>query len=164
VKLRRKPKEVLSSEQALARIAEKTNFNVDQLQQNMDQARSESGQFFRVTLIFAGIGAAIIIGGVCLMVAGLATAGLVTTATSLIPQATALLLFNKDKELRKTIEAYHGQILESQKVLTMIDLAETMNNESRDTIKEQIVLAVLKVGPTGQSSRKPSGSAVVRKS
>jgi hypothetical protein len=99
--LQRKPKEVISSEQALARIAEKTKFDVDQLRQNMDQARSESAQFFRVTLIFAGLGSAVIIGGVSLMMAGFGTAGLVTTAASLIPQATALLLFNKDKEIRR---------------------------------------------------------------
>lgn len=147
-----------ASEQALARIATKTNFDVDQLRQNMEQARTESGQFFRITLIFAGIGAAVIVGGVCLMVAGLSTAGVVTTAASLIPQATALLLFNKDKELRKTIETYHGQISESQKVLTMIDVAETMSDDVRDSIKEQIVLAVLKVSPPRPSARKRSGS------
>jgi len=83
----------------------------------------------------------------------------VTTAASVIPQATALLLFNKDKELRKTIETYHGQLLESQKVLTMIDLAETMGNGSKDSIKERIILAVLKVNATRPSTRKPTESA-----
>jgi hypothetical protein len=60
------------------------------------------------------------------MLANLITVGIVTTAASIIPQAKAFLLFNKDKELRKTIESYHGHIesyhghiLESQRVLTI---------------------------------------------
>jgi hypothetical protein len=94
------------------------------------------------------------------MIAGFSTAGAVTTAASLIPQATALLMFNKDKELRRTIEAYHSQISESQKVLTMIDVAETMADDAKDSVKEQIVLAVLKVSPTRPSTRKRSVLAV----
>jgi hypothetical protein len=80
------------------------------------------------------------------MLAGWVSAGIVTTAASVIPQAGAFLFFNKDKELRRTIELYHGYILDSQRVLTMIDLAETIGQESaKDSIKEQIILAVLKV-------------------
>jgi Cyanobacterial TRADD-N associated 2-Transmembrane domain len=51
---------------------------------------------------------AIILGGVGIMLGGLVTAGIVTTAASVIPQAGAVLLFNKDKELRRTIETYQA--------------------------------------------------------
>jgi hypothetical protein len=82
------------------------------------------------------------------MLANLVTVGIVTTAASIIPQAGALLLFNKDKDLRRTIETYHGHILESQRVLTMIDLAETIGEATaKDSIKQQIILSVLKVSP-----------------
>jgi hypothetical protein len=50
----------------------------------------------------------IILGGVGIMLGGLVTAGIVTTAASVIPQAGAVLLFNKDKELRRTIETYQA--------------------------------------------------------
>jgi hypothetical protein len=100
-------------------------------------------------MIFSGAAFAIILGGVGMMLAGLVTAGMVTTAASVIPQAGAVLLFNKDKELRRTIETYHGHILESQRVLTMIDVAETMNETAaKDSVKERIILAVLKAKPT----------------
>ena len=142
------PKETLSSEQALGRIADAVRLNLGQLQLNMEQARRESSQFFRTTMIFSGIAFAIILVGISLMLAGLVTVGIVTTAASIIPEAGALVLFNKDKELRKTIETYHGYILESQRVLTMIDLAETMGEASaKNSVKEQIVFAVLKVTP-----------------
>ena len=86
------------------------------------------------------------------MLVGLATVGVVTTAASIIPEAGALLLFNKDKELRRTIETYHGHILESQRVLTMIDLAETIGQASaKDSIKKQIILTVLRVNPVKAS-------------
>jgi hypothetical protein len=146
------PKEVLSSEQALGRIADAVQLNLDQLQLNMEQARRESSQFFRTTMIFSGVGFAIILGGVGMMLGGLVTAGIVTTAASVIPQAGAALLFNKDKELRRTIETYHGHILESQRVLTMVDLAETMEQTTaKDSMKERIILAVLKVKPAKAS-------------
>ena len=110
----------------------------------MEQARKESSQFFRTTLIFSGIAFAIILVGVGRMLANFVTVGVVTIAASIIPEAGALLLFNKNKELRRTIEKYHGHILDSQKVLTMIDLDETIGQIAA---KERIILAVLKVSP-----------------
>jgi hypothetical protein len=146
------PKETLSSERALERIADTVRLNLSQLQLNMEQARKELSQFFRTTMIFSSVAFAIILGGVGLMLVGLATVGVVTTAASIIPEAGALLLFNKDKELRRTIETYHGHILESQRVLTMIDLAETIGQASaKDSIKKQIILTVLRVNPVKAS-------------
>jgi hypothetical protein len=147
------PEKVLSSEQALGRISDAVRLNLGQLQLNMEQARSESSQFFRTTMIFSAIAFMIILCGVAFMLASLVAVGAVTTAASIIPQAAALLLFNKDKELRRTIESYHGHILESQRVLTMIDLAETMaETQAKDSVKEQIIFAVLKIIPTKETT------------
>jgi hypothetical protein len=154
-KITTRPTTVLSSEQALGRIADAVRLNLGQLQLNMEQARRESSQFFRTTMIFSGFAFAIILSGISLMLGNLVTVGIVTTAASIIPQAGALLLFNKDKELRKTIETYHGHILESQRILTMIDLSETMQGtEAKDSVKEQIVFAVLKVTRVASAERR----------
>jgi len=58
--------------------------------------------------------------------------------------------------LRRTIETYHGYILDSQQVLTMVDVAETIEEPSaKDAVKEQIILAVRKVRSTvGRDSGK----------
>jgi TRADD-N domain-containing protein len=153
--IERQEKEVLSGEQALGRIADAFRLNLDQVQLNMNQARKESSQFFRTTLVFSGVAFAIILGGIGLMLAKLVTVGIVTTAASVIPEAGALLLFNKDRELRKTIETYHDHILDSQEILTMVDIAETIEESSaKDAIKQQIILAVLKVHSNVDKSRK----------
>jgi negative regulator of sigma E activity len=79
------------------------------------------------------------------MLANLITVGIVTTAASIIPQAKAFLLFNKDKELRKTIESYHGHILESQRVLTI----ETLDFSSA------VAQAISQVPGRGNGARGP---------
>lgn len=136
--------EFLPSEWAFGRIADAVKLNLSQLQLNMEQARRESRQFFRATIIFSGIASVIMLVGVTLMWAKLLAVGGVTTAASIIPQLGAVLLFNKDRELRKTIETYHNHMMESQRVLTMIDLAETMGETAaKDSVKEKIVSAVL---------------------
>jgi hypothetical protein len=149
----------LSSQQALSRIADAVQLNLGQLQLNIEKARHESGQFFRATFLFATCGFAIILLAICLMMANFVKAGIVSAAASLVPQVGAALIFKKDSELRRTIEAYHNHILESQRVLTMIDLAETVDNMgTKDSIKEQIVFAVLKV-KTNQRGTRPAHPA-----
>jgi len=74
------------------------------------------------------------------------TAGVVSSITSIIPEVTAFLFFQKDKELRTTIERYHQQILDSQRVLTMVDVAETVTDkQARDKLKQEIIHKVLGV-------------------
>lgn len=137
---------VISTEQAFERIGAAVRLNLQQLERNIEQARVESSQFFTLTLIFASIGFVVVLVGVILLFLQQTTAGIVTTVSSLIPEVTAVLFFNKDKELRKTIEAYHNHMLESQRLLTMIDVAETIRDHSEcDRMKQQIIAKVLKI-------------------
>lgn len=135
---------VISGEQAFERIGAAARLNLNQLERNIEQARRESGQFFKLTLVFSSIGFLIVLAGVVLLFVGQVTAGIVTSVSSLVPEVTAVLFFNKDKELRKTIEAYHQHMLDSQQILTMIDVAETIKDHSeRDGMKQQIIFKVL---------------------
>ena len=87
-----------------------------------------------------------VVGAVALLLAGQVSAGVVASIASLIPEATALLFFRKDAELRTSIEAYNQHILGSQQTLTMIDLCETIKEESeRDRMKRDIILRVLDI-------------------
>lgn len=138
--------QILSAEQAFERIGAAVRLNLEQLENNIKQARSESNQFFKLTLLFAGLGFLIIMLGVLLLIFGQATAGVVTSISSIIPEVTASLFFTKDRELRKTIHAYHQHMLESQQILTMIDVSETIgNNLERDKMKQEIIYKVLKI-------------------
>jgi hypothetical protein len=137
---------VISGEQAIDRIGAAARLNLSQLERNIEQAREESGQFFRLTLIFAGLGFAVVLCGVGLLLFSQITAGVVASAASIIPEVTAALFFRKDKELRQTIEAYHQHMLDSQRILTMVDVASTMTNGAdRDKMKQEIILRVLSI-------------------
>ena len=139
---------VISVEQALERIGAAARLNLDQLERNIEQAREESAQFFRLTLVFSGIGVSVVLLGVVLLFLGQVTAGVVASVASLIPDVTAALFFKKDKELRQTIEAYHNHMLESQRVLTMVDIAATIGSElDRDRIKGEIIFKMLGIEP-----------------
>jgi hypothetical protein len=144
----RQKEPIISSEQAFERIGAAVRLNLHQLERNIEQARKESSQFFKLTLMFSSIGFAIVLSGVGLLLANQVTAGIVASASSIIPEITAILFFKKDQELRKTIGAYHRYMLDSQQMLTMIDVAETIKNpDERDRMKQQIILRVLDIKP-----------------
>jgi hypothetical protein len=140
-------KKTISAEQAFDRIAAAVKVNLTQITENIEQARRESSQFFKLTLVFASLGFIIVAAGVILLYFGQIAAGTVAAISGAIPELTAALFFRKDQELRRTIELYHNHMLSSQRLLTMIDVAETMQNaEEQDKIKQQIILATL--GPS----------------
>lgn len=137
-------KEILSENQAFERIGAGVKLNLEQLKKNVEQARAESTQFFKLTLIFSSLGFIVVLVGVGLLYFGEITAGLVSSVSGIIPELTAVLFFKKDKELRQTIESYHQHILDSQKVLTMVDVAETVSDcNERDKLKRDIIMHVL---------------------
>ena len=84
---------VISHEQAFERIGAAVRLNLKQLEKNIEQARIESSQFFRLTLIFASVGFLVILVGILLLFAEQVTAGIVSTASSIIPEVTAFLFF-----------------------------------------------------------------------
>jgi hypothetical protein len=134
----------LSQNQAFERIGTFARQNLKQLNDNFIQARKESNQFFKLTLVFAGLGFFVVLVGVSLLLAKQVPAGIVSTISSIIPEVTAALFFRKDKELRDRIDLYHQNIIESQKIMSMIDVAETIKNEKeKDLIKRQIIFKVV---------------------
>ncbi|HEX9941957.1 MAG TPA: hypothetical protein VGG03_08075 [Thermoanaerobaculia bacterium] len=144
---RRPHRPEVSEKEAFERIGAAVRLNLEQLERNIEQARHESSQFFRMTLILSALGFLIVLGGVALLLYGEVAAGAVTAAASVIPEVTAALFFNKDKELRRTIVAYHQHMIDSQQTLTMIDVAETIrNHDDRDRMKREIINKALGIG------------------
>jgi hypothetical protein len=142
---------IISQDQAFERIGFAVRSNLAQLEQNIAQARKESGQFFKLTLVFASLGFLVVLAGVGLLLAGQVAAGIVSSISSIIPEITAVLFFRKDKELRAAIERYHQYILDSQRILTMIDIAETVKSEGeRDSLKKEIIYKALDIDNRGR--------------
>jgi negative regulator of sigma E activity len=92
------------------------------------------------------------------MLANLITVGIVTTAASIIPQAKAFLLFNKDKELRKTIESYHGHILESQRVLAIetLDFSSAVAQAISQVVPKVWLTPTIAISPQRTKEETPS--------
>jgi len=83
----------ISAEQAFERIGAAVKLNLTQRENNIKQARKESNQFFKLMLIFSGIGFLVMLGGVALLLVGQTSAGIVTAISSIIPEVTATLFF-----------------------------------------------------------------------
>ncbi len=145
------PPHSISAEQAFERINAAVRQNLRQQEENMQQARNESRQFFRLTIIFASGGFLVVLLAVALLLAGQVSAGVVASVASVLSEATAALFFKKDAELRKRIETYHQHSLQSQRLLTMIDVSQTIESQAdRDRMKREIILSGLDIVPQEQ--------------
>jgi len=136
----------LNADQAFQRIAAAAQVYLNEIQANIDKARKESGLFFKLVLIFASVGFVMFLVGVGMAYFNLLAAGTLATIAALISEVSAGLFFKKDHDLRAVIETYHRDMLSSQRVLTMIDLAETIENPAeRDRVKQEIIINSLPV-------------------
>lgn len=150
----------LAAELAFERIAASVKFNLAQIQHNIEHARSDSLKFFKLTMICVSFGFVLAVVGILIsFYSDSKQLGYVTTICSAVPELIAALFFRKDQELRNTIEKYHEELLISQNILTMIDVAETIDNEiERDKIKQQII--VLRLNISASATGAVSGPAV----
>ena len=139
--------------QALDRLGIAAKANIRALEQNMNQARHESRVFLIFTMFFAALGFIVVLCGLTLMYQGLTTEGGVTTAASVVSEVMAALFFRKDRELRESIRSYHKDVLESQAILTVVDIADSIgDSSSRDKAKTEIIKGMLgRMHPVGQA-------------
>ncbi|NPA72662.1 MAG: hypothetical protein GXO35_07520 [Gammaproteobacteria bacterium] len=137
-------KRILSEEQAFERIGGAARLVYEQIRIDIEQARKESGQIHNLLLIFVVVGFLFILSGVVLIYFNQVTGATVSGVSSVISGTVATLLFKKDTELRKRVAEYHEQLLEIQRILTMIDIAETIADGSiRDEMKRRIIFQSL---------------------
>ena len=77
---------VIYKDQAVERIGATFRMNLQQLEQNIAQARKESSQFFKLTLVFSSLGFLIVLASVALLLVGQTVAGIVSVVASAIPE------------------------------------------------------------------------------
>ena len=137
---------ILSEDRAFERIGAAALSSLKQLELNQQKAREESSQSFRFTIIFSALGFLVVLSGAALLLFEQTAAGVVSTIASIIPATVALIFSKKDAELRATIQEYHSYMLELQRVLTMIDVAETIQNANeKDRMKTEIIYRSLSI-------------------
>jgi hypothetical protein len=135
----------LSPERAFDRLEKESSFNLQQIQSNMSQARTESRKMFRLMMVSAAVGFAVIIVGIGVMLVGSVPAGAVTSAAGTIPEALAAIFFKKDRELRADIITYDSKTRDMQKFLTSVTLSQTVDDpQTRNALKSKIIEAMLR--------------------
>ena len=134
----------LTADRALDRMQAVASFNFGEMRRNSDQARSESASLFRLTLVSTALGFGVIIVGVVFMWSGFVPAGAVTTAAGIIPEALAAILFNRAKEYRAMVSSYDSRVRESQRFVSALDFAETIEDpQQRSSMKTTIIESML---------------------
>jgi len=136
----------IPGEQAFSRIAAGAKRSFRELLADSKEARRQSRVFFLLMCIFSGTGICLILFALGLLLFGRLHAGIIGTVASTVSQAVTMVLFKKDRELRRTIDSYNAHIASYHKALAMIDLAETISDSRvRDKSKQEIIRSLLTV-------------------
>ena len=134
----------ISSEHAFNRMGQRVRFNLDEKKNALNQARVESRQFFSLTLLSSIVGFFIIVVGVLLIYFRHINAGTVTSVVGIVSEGLAAIFFKKDKELREVVQSHLNMIEESQLLLTLIDIAETITDKTvRDATKRDVIKSMI---------------------
>jgi hypothetical protein len=147
------PPRLLSPAQALDRIGAAIRSNLSQLEFHSEKGCRESGDFFKLILIFAILGFLVLWMGVGLFIANFFIAGILACANAVVSAVTAAFFFQKYKERRVTIEEYRQEILASQLLLAKIEVGEMVKEEkARESLKKELIKFALGLNQVRQSS------------
>jgi len=136
---------------AFERVIGSTAFVLNQLELSYRQTRGQSQGWFRFSLIAAGIGFVLIGVGVIAVIFGEVTAGLITTISSVIPNAAAALFFVQSKAANERVDAIQTRLTEARELQTAVEIANTVSDQkSRDGIKAEIVRKALRLEQGGR--------------
>jgi hypothetical protein len=147
------PPRLLSPAQALDRIGAAIRSNLGQLEFHSEKTRRESGDFIKLTFIFAFIGFLVVWMGVGLFLVNFVVAGSIVFGNAVIAALTAIFFFKKYQERRVITEGYRQDILNSQRLLVMIEVAEMVKEEkARENLKKEIIKIALGINQANQKS------------
>jgi Cyanobacterial TRADD-N associated 2-Transmembrane domain len=134
----------VSRQAAFGRLSTALRRNSKVVSDGLQQARANSQTMFRWMILCIVVGFAAINAGLILVFLGRGGIGLASGIAGLLPEAIAAFFFQKEKELRAYVENCQGQLLNFQRIFSMIDVAETIEaSGDRDRIKRDIISAVL---------------------
>jgi hypothetical protein len=132
-------------------IAAAANATRQQLTQIYDQSRQQAADWTRSSLGAAALGFLFVLGGLVALLLGNTTVGLVTTASSLIPDVAAALFFQQAREANKRVDENQERLLETEGIHRAIDLVMTLDEEdARDQLKGTIILKALGLSGPGK--------------
>jgi hypothetical protein len=131
---------------AFERVVGSTAFVTDQLELSYHQTREQAKGWFRFSLIAAVVGFVLIGAGVIAVMLGQMTAGLITTISSVIPNAAAALFFVQSKNANERVDVIQGRLTEAREIQTAVEIVNTIDDgKSRDRLKAEIVRKALRI-------------------
>lgn len=137
---------VIGYDRAFERVVGSTSFVLNQLELSYRQTREQSQWWFRASLIAAGIGFTLIGIGVTTVFFGQATAGIITSISSLIPNAAAALFFVQSKSANERVDSIESKLSDAREIYAAVEIIETIDDsKSRDKLKAEIVRKALRL-------------------
>lgn len=146
---------VIGYDRAFERVVGSTSFVLNQLELSYRQTREQSQWWFRASLIAAGIGFTLIGIGVATVYFGQATAGIITSISSVVPNAAAALFFVQSKSANERVDSIESKLSDAREIYAAVEIIETIDDaKSRDKLKAEIVRKALRFEKQGSGSQK----------
>ena len=137
---------IITYDTAFERVIGSTAFVTNQLELSYAQMREQAQGWFRFSLIAAAVGFVLIGVGVIAVMFGQVTAGLITTISSIIPNAAAALFFVQSKNANERVDVIQTRLIEAREIQTAVEIVNTIDDgKYRDRLKAEIVRKALRL-------------------
>lgn len=133
---------IMDDEKSLHQKALKMSYNY--LDRYYSQTQEQANKGFIVTICVAVFGAFIIMGGIIFMFFGISEPAYITVATGAITEFISSIFFYLYNKTVTSMGKYHDKLVLSQNVSYAFELTETVSEEKRDSIKEEIIKELVK--------------------
>lgn len=133
---------IMDDEKSLHQKALKMSYNY--LDRYYSQTQDQANKGFIATICVALFGAFIIIGGIISMFFGITEPAYITVATGAITEFISSIFFYLYNKTVASMGKYHDKLVLSQNISYAFELTETVSEEKKDSIKEEIIKELVK--------------------
>jgi hypothetical protein len=128
---------------AYTRLANAADATRSQLTHLYEESYSQAKLWSRLSMGAALVGFLIVIIGVLAAFQGYIAVGLITTISSIIPEASAALFFLQAKDANKSVETIRLKLLDKEEIHRAIELVLTTSDETQNRLKEVVITRIL---------------------
>jgi len=127
-------------------LGNSSDFVINQLKLNYDQAREQARSWFRVSLVASGVGFFLIGLSVISALLGSVAAGLLAAIASLIPDAAAALFFLQATVANRRVDEIQARLTRAREVQDYVQIVNTIKDQDmRDRVKAEIVRKIFRL-------------------
>lgn len=117
-----------------------SNNLASKLDQDYREARQQSRLNYRLSLIIAALGAAIIFAGAYLALNDKKYVAILSAMAGVLAEATTVLFFKRTDSANERMDRYHRELLETRELEILLDACEELpGGKMRDQCKERVI-------------------------